>query len=77
MDSFFSSKNAPAQQYHHQHPLHHNSKERHERSQHRSKRDEEQQLQQQQAEHVHGLKSAIIKTTTKLRDKSRSNKEKK
>ncbi|XP_065356820.1 serine-rich adhesin for platelets isoform X3 [Calliphora vicina] len=63
-----SSKNAP----HHHQQSHHRSKERQERQHHhKSKRDED------QTEHVHGLKSAIIKTTTKLRDKSRSRREKK
>ncbi|KAI8121592.1 hypothetical protein CVS40_7478 [Lucilia cuprina] len=62
----YSSKNA-------HHRSHQRSKERQQHSSHhhKSKRDEE------QTEHVHGLKSAIIKTTTKLRDKSRSRKEKK
>ncbi|KAM7350927.1 uncharacterized protein ACRADG_003915 isoform 3-T4 [Cochliomyia hominivorax] len=63
-----SSKNAQHHHDHHQ-TSHHRSKER--QHHHKSKRDDE------QTEHVHGLKSAIIKTTTKLRDKSRSRKEKK
>ncbi|XP_059220533.1 serine-rich adhesin for platelets isoform X3 [Stomoxys calcitrans] len=69
------SKNAQQQQPHH-HPHQSSSKERskHERHQRSTKREETPSKAQ---EHVHGLKSAIIKTTTKLREKSRARKEKK
>lgn len=78
--SFSPSKNAQQQQSHRQHQHRHSaSKERSSKdSEHRqrrtSKRDEALATAQ---EHVYGLKSAIIKTTTKLREKSRARKERK
>ncbi|XP_075149701.1 uncharacterized protein LOC142223746 isoform X3 [Haematobia irritans] len=72
------SKNAQqSNQYHHrQHQSSSKDHGKHERQQRSSKREESSNPSKAQ-EHVHGLKSAIIKTTTKLREKSRARKEKK